>query len=100
MPVLALNADAQPDGCLGHPFTVSPGASVAFQLVCGVQFLAGDILCGFCCWDSSSGGSCCPGGKTESVLQCLPQSRDYQGGKKKKEKKSFMGLGLTFLSGG
>lgn len=47
--VLALNADAQPGGCHGNHFRVSLGAFVAFQLLCDVQFLAGDSVLGFCC---------------------------------------------------
>lgn len=73
--VLALNADVQPDGCHGNRFRAPPGAFVAFQLVCDVKFLAGDTAWFFAAGNSGSGGSCCPGGKTKCVVQCLPREQ-------------------------
>lgn len=95
--VLALNADARPDGCHGNRFRVPAGAFVAFQLVCDVECLAGDtvqgfLLLGLWLWrlllSRRQKKVCCSmfAQRAETTMV--------------KKKKSFIGLGFIFFSGG
>lgn len=97
--VLALNADAQPDGCPGNPCTASPGASVAFQLVGGVQFLLETFCVVFTAGTPALEAPAVQEAKQRVFFNVCPRAETTTV-EKKKEKKSFMGLGFTFLSGG